>query len=80
MARYTVRILYRNEDDPAKLVGVVEEEGIDGRKGFTGIRGLWRILASAESGKDRRVQGFPREAGRIRPETVVDLFSVLREE
>lgn len=80
MERYSIRIVYRNRENPAKLVGLVEGEGIAERRGFVGMEGLWRILSTTDSGTDRERGGIPEEGSRSRAGTLADLFSVLREE
>jgi hypothetical protein len=80
MERYTIRILYRNRENPAKLVGLLEEEGIAEKRGFVSMEGLWRILNTMDSGKGRGRSGSPRESGRTCAENMVDLVSLLREE
>ncbi len=76
--RYTIRILYRSKEDPAKLVGLVEEAWVAERRGFVGMAGLWRILGG-ERGADRRIDDCSRRRGRRR-HTVADLFPDLGEE
>lgn len=44
MERYTIRILYRGTGNPGKFVGVVEADGIAGKKGFVNVHGLLQIM------------------------------------
>lgn len=76
--QYTIRILYRSEENPSKLVGLVERGGAAERRGFVGMEGLWRILA-CDRGADQRLDGPSRRSGR-RHEMVADLFPDLGEE
>jgi len=46
MKTYIVRIYRLERDQPLSLVGVVEEVGVKGRKGFTNYDELWGILKS----------------------------------
>jgi len=48
-ASYVVRIYRYTRDDPRGLVGVLEEAGGKGRKVFTCLEELWKILNSASS-------------------------------
>ena len=47
---YIVKV-YRQDlrKNPRKIVGVVEEVGVKGKKGFTNLEELWEILTPAES-------------------------------
>ena len=62
MKTYIVRIYRFEDENPFNLVGVVEEVGVEGRKGFTNYEELWSILKTpsfhssilrAEEGEDR---------------------------
>lgn len=44
MERYTIRILYRDTENPGKIVGVVEADGAAGKKGFVDVYGLLQIM------------------------------------
>lgn len=44
MRNYIVRIYRYENDNPKKIVGVVEEPEIEGRKAFTNLDELWEIL------------------------------------
>lgn len=44
MDTYIIRIYRHDPEEPRKLVGVVEEAGVDGKKGFTSLEELWGIL------------------------------------
>lgn len=43
MLSYIVRI-YRWEKRPHRVVGVVEEAGVEGKRAFTTLEELWNIL------------------------------------
>lgn len=45
MDSYVIRIYHRDQKDPGKVVGVVEEVDGKRKKGFTTQNALWRILA-----------------------------------
>jgi hypothetical protein len=47
---YIVRIYRQNKKDPQKLVGIVEEVGVKGKRGFVNIEDLWDILCAAKGG------------------------------
>ncbi len=63
MGNYIVHIYRSEEDNPRKLVGLVEEVGKDGKRGFTNLDELWGILNPA--GKDA-APGKERESGKGR--------------
>jgi hypothetical protein len=44
MENYIVRIYRYEKDNPRRLIGTVEEVGIDGKKAFTNLDELWGIL------------------------------------
>ena len=44
MKNYIVRIYRHEKDNPRKIVGVVEEPEIEGKKAFTNLDELWGIL------------------------------------
>ena len=44
MKNYIIRIYRYDNDNPKKIVGVVEEPEIEGRKAFTNLDELWGIL------------------------------------
>ncbi len=48
-AHYIVRIYRFKKDDPRGLVGVVEEAGRKGKKVFSNLEELWKILNSSTS-------------------------------
>ena len=56
MDSYVVRVYRQETDNPRKLVGVVEEVGVKGKKAFTDIDDLWEILC-AQKGDSREKQG-----------------------
>ena len=65
MGNYIVRIYRSEKGNPRKLVGLVEEVGKDGRRGFTNLDELWGILNQA--GKDAAPErGKVRERGKGR--------------
>lgn len=77
---YTVRILYRDREAPGTLMGVVEEAGVAGQRGFVGKTELWRILDSSG-----RVSGGGGRRPSVRgadspPNAVLELIRRLREE
>lgn len=45
MDTYVVRIYRREGKNPHRLVGVVEEVGVEGKKAFRTLDELWAILA-----------------------------------
>ena len=47
MERYTIRILYRDRENPGRFVGVLERDRIPGKRGFVGLSGLWKVLLHA---------------------------------
>jgi hypothetical protein len=49
MDNYIVRIYRRDKTDNRVLVGLVEEVGVDGRRGFTNLNELWEILNGAKN-------------------------------
>jgi len=44
MNNYIVRVYRQEKNNPRKLVGVVEEVGVKGKRAFTNIDDLWDIL------------------------------------
>ena len=56
MDSYVVRVYRQETDNPRKLVGVVEEVGVKGKKAFTDIDDLWEIFC-AQKGDFREKQG-----------------------
>ncbi|HEY7601883.1 MAG TPA: hypothetical protein VIB60_05210 [Methylomirabilota bacterium] len=54
MQSYIVRI-YRRDRRARRLVGVVEEAGVEGKRAFTSPDELWRILTASP----RRAAGPP---------------------
>ena len=55
MNSYIVRVYRQEKDKPRKLVGVVEEVGVKGKKAFTDVDDLWQILsAQKEYAKGKR--------------------------
>lgn len=79
MESYTIRILYRNGDNPEKFIGVVEGTKDTATRGFVGMRGLWRILNTPRPGRDTEHADSPEADGRRSREELLDLFWSLRE-
>lgn len=68
MESYTIRILYRNTDNPRKFVGVVEADGVAGKRGFVDLQGLQHILEEMLGGTDRRRDVYVHDrTGCVRP-------------
>jgi hypothetical protein len=65
MGNYIVRIYRSEKDNPRKLVGLVEEVGKDGRRGFTNLDELWGILNPSEK-EAAPERGKARERGKGR--------------
>lgn len=79
MEKYTIRILYRDRNNPEKFVGVVE--GVEDKitHGFVSMKGLWRILNSPVSSQGKgKIVSTDKEEPRSREE-LIDLFCGLRE-
>jgi hypothetical protein len=61
---YIIRIYRRGKSIPHKLIGIVEETGIEGKKAFTCADELWNILKSPEKaisqkhGKPKNKEGY----------------------
>jgi hypothetical protein len=69
MDSYIVRVYRQEENNPRKLVGVVEEVGVKGKRAFTNVDDLWEILSSSKSVvRKRAVRGTPGPAEQ-RPRT-----------
>jgi hypothetical protein len=80
MAKFSIRILYRDRNNPGKFVGVLEKQGEETKRGFVSMEELWKILDSYEPESDRGNVVF-LESKRRRPrEELIDLFRKLREE
>jgi len=54
---YIIRIYRHEENNPSNLVGIVEEVGVDGKKGFTCLDELWGILNCRSRSHDLSNQG-----------------------
>jgi hypothetical protein len=80
MERYIIHILYRDRNNPGKLLGVVEEPGDKVKRGFVSMDGLWRILRTPVSGPGRRQDASFGEGRDGSREELLDLFRRLREE
>ena len=52
MDSYIVRIYRQEKNNPRKLVGVVEEVGVKGKRAFTNIDDLWEILSASKGGEE----------------------------
>ena len=61
MGNYIVRIYRSEKDNPRKLVGLVEEVGKEGRRGFTSLDELWGILNSPDRGEIKKIRNRPSE-------------------
>lgn len=80
MGRFSIRILYRDRNNPGKFVGVVERQGEEAKRGFVSMEELWKILDSFEPEPDRG-NVVSLESKRRRPrEELIDLFRRLQEE
>lgn len=80
MERFSIRILYRDMRNPGKLVGVLERNGEEAKRGFVSMEGLWRILNSPDRGSGGGKEISSGEGGRRSREELIDLFRSLREE
>ena len=69
MNSYIVRIYRQEKDRPRSLVGIVEEVGVDGRRAFTDLDELWKILNS--DGTKNRLES----RGKRRADPAVDFRS-----
>ena len=49
MKAYVLRIYRREKNDPQIVVGVVEEDGVEGNKAFSNLDELWSILNSSKA-------------------------------
>ena len=47
LASYVVRVYRFEKNMPHKIVGVVEEAGVKGKKAFTSLAELWAIISSS---------------------------------
>jgi hypothetical protein len=62
MDNYIVRIYRQGKDNHRKLVGLVEEVGVDSRRGFTNLDELWEILNRAKnSPPEKGTQGVEKK-------------------
>jgi hypothetical protein len=80
MERYIIRILYRDSNNPGKLVGMVEEPGATVKRGFVSMDGLWRILKTPNPESGRKKAASSGEEWDSSREDLLDLFRSLREE
>jgi hypothetical protein len=53
---YLVRIYRRDEKNPSKIVGIVEEIGTDGKRAFECLDDLWEILSSPHTEVPRKME------------------------
>lgn len=51
---YIIRIYRQEQDDPQRLVGVVETGGSDKHNTFHSMTELWDIINSAKSPKEKK--------------------------
>ena len=49
MKDYVLRIYRRDKNDPRRVVGVVEEIGVEGNRAFSNLDELWSILNSSKA-------------------------------
>ncbi len=54
MDTYIVRIYRREENVPQRLVGLVEEVGVEEKRAFSNLDELWNILSSSEGSSSRK--------------------------
>jgi hypothetical protein len=54
LKKYIIDIYRGEKDKPRSLVGVIEEVGLKGRKGFTDFDELWEILNPVEREPGKR--------------------------
>lgn len=80
MERFSIRILYRDGNDPGKFVGVVERQGEEAKRGFVNMEELWNILNSCKPEPDRGKVVFLEDKRRRPREELIDLFRALHEE
>ena len=80
MERYTIRILYRDRENPEKIVGVVEGDGGGGRRGFVGKEGLWRILRFPDREVSPGQNISPRPGEDRGSGYVKEIFQIMSEE
>ncbi len=64
LENYIIRIYRHEKNDPLKIVGTVEEVGMEGKKAFTNYDELWDILNMA--GPDVLVEEPERKKERRR--------------
>lgn len=73
MDNYIIRIYRRDKKDPAKIAGVVEVIGEEGKKGFLDPESLWAILTGPWGKPGRR----EARSGRGRKRTAMTLAQIL---
>jgi len=54
LKNYIVRIYRQEKNNPRKIVGVVEEPEIEGKRAFTNLDELWGILNPVGDEESRR--------------------------
>ncbi len=52
LASYVVRVYRFEKSQPHKIVGVIEEAGVRGKKAFTSLSELWDIISSSEGARN----------------------------
>lgn len=65
MANYVIRIYRFEENNPRALVGLVEEVGQKGKKGFTNYDELWEILNLYQRESDGKKNDYRDEEDTI---------------
>ena len=55
---YLIRIHRREKNNPRKLVGVVEEVGVEGNKAFSNLDELWEILNPNKRGPGKSKESW----------------------
>jgi hypothetical protein len=68
LKNYIIRIYRQENDNPKKIVGVVEEPEIEGRKAFTNLDELWGILNPVKAAR------VVRETKRSRKQSLLTLI------
>jgi len=58
MENYVVRIYHHKKNNPEKFIGVVEKIGDEGKKAFTNLEELWKILNPSRAGSSQRAEAL----------------------
>jgi hypothetical protein len=66
MDNYIVRVYRQDRNNPRKLVGIVEEVGVKGKKAFTNLDELWEILNAPKIYGLKAVQYAKTKRGKSR--------------